>query len=203
MYGASKEIIVVYYDKDIESKNVEDILNRNLIIQLPLIYMNEPKGYEGQLTNSIIKYNGNFEEAKQYVVEIFNKYGYGESYNLRSISEKYLAYLDFFNRNHKKVIVDFLIAFLVYVLSNYFLLSIDFECNEKLYTLRKREGLLQLSPFEFLYKFSLATIFATIINIVMKRLTIDNNMIITIFLLIAIEIIIYIIFTKVLNNKAK
>ncbi|MCH1939360.1 hypothetical protein [Holdemania massiliensis] len=164
------------------------------IEDLPVVYMPEEPGYEGQLNYRIIYYDGSVSEAQEYVDSLFWQHGYTPAYKMEPLREAFERTFRNYNANNVDHLVQFTVLLLAYILANQFLLEVDIDNNRKRYFLAATEGMRPYSAQKYILKFASASMLAVVVCLVLKQITIGKTLFYAIVSLGSAEVGMYLIY---------
>ncbi len=202
MVRDSYNMNILEYDRHLEAYVIHDLLYRDFIQDLPILYLPEEQGLGGQLNSSILLFDGNLDEAQAYVDEVFINHGYLPFYKLESLQAAYQSYYQLYSNLYFENILQFCIIVVAYVLANRLLIEVDIDNHRKLYELSGYEG---VSPYRFAIYFTKIvspSLLALLGCIGFKRVVLDESLILVIVFIAVIELALYLNYTyKYINIR--
>ena len=202
MLRETYNINILEYNQKLEAYAINDLLYRDLIQDLPILYLPEEKGYEGQLNSSILLYDGNLDEAQAYVDDVFINHGYLPFFKLESLQAAYQSHYQLYNNLYLKNSLQFIIMVIAYILANRLLIEVDIDNNRKLYELSAYEG---VSPYRFtiyFLKIVSPSLLALLGCILARRLLINESLVLVIIFIVIIELALYLLYNyKYINIR--
>ncbi|MCI5774567.1 MAG: hypothetical protein MR210_08400 [Erysipelotrichaceae bacterium] len=193
-------INILEYDQPLEAYAINDLLYRDFISELPILYLPEEKGYEGQLNSSMLIFDGNLNEAQAYVDKVFIDHGYLPYFKIESLQDGYQSYYQLYNTLYLKNSLQFSIMIIAYVLANRLLIEVDIDNNRMLYELSGYEG---VSPYRFgiyLLKIVSPSLLALLGCIFAKKVLLKASLMIVIIFIIIIELALYLLYNYKYTN---
>lgn len=193
-------INIISYSNKLRTFETKDLFYSDYMSDLPLIYLPEEKNLEGQLNNSILYFDGNLEDVQEYVDSKFIEFGYSPMFNMSPMKIMFERQFKLYENLNIKGFYDFLILLVAYILTNRLLIDMDIDNNRKRYIIARCEGLNPYSFVTYFIKIVSPTCIAFTLNVIMRRLPLNSNIVLVLIMLTLIEIALYGMFKYKLNN---
>lgn len=184
----------INYDYDLRSYDARELLFKDNIENIPIVYMPEEKRFQGQLNLSKFYYDDENRTAQEYIDYMFKMHGYTRGFLVDSLANNYAGVFQTYIGASIQSFMQFVIALFAIITAVLFLFNIDYDNNKKRYMISWIEGVHVYKFNLYFIKFVSASIMGFILAIMLVPKILNKELFGSAIFILLLELIMYGVF---------
>ncbi len=187
---------IISINKKIETLNPKEILYNDYIEDsVPIFYIPDEKGLEGQIVEKTFYYKStNDINSQKYINVIFKSFGYTPTFRIEHLKNLYNNYYNFYYNEFSKSIIILGLIIITYYLSCNLMVDTDIALNRKKYFILNVEGFIPITFIEYFIKILSPIVIGYILNLFIYHSFSINELIIFLAFFTIFELIMFLQF---------